>query len=269
MSTFAIGDIQGCFTSLIKLLEHINFQQDKDELWIAGDLVNRGPQSLEVLRYIKSLKNRVKVVLGNHDLHLLAVAKGCQSSKKFDTFSDVLEAPDKDELLAWLLTKPMLHYDEKLDCAMVHAGIYPGWDLQHAKDYAEEAETMLTAEPKMFFQNMYGNKPAAWSDDLSRWDRIRFITNTLTRMRYCQKTPNPVLDFANKNKPNTEDRYLTPWLYHDCFKIRQTHIVFGHWSTFGESKMKNITALDTGCLWGGSLTALNIETKQIFAVTCK
>ncbi len=268
MSTYAIGDIQGCFESLQKLLEHINFNKNTDQLWFAGDLVNRGPQSLEVLRFIKSLDDSAKIVLGNHDLHFLAVAMGCQTSKKYDTFADVINAPDKVDLINWLLTKSLLHYDKNVDCIMVHAGIYPGWNLLNAQQYALEAVKQLKARPVEFFNNMYGNTPNTWSENLSGWDRIRFITNTFTRMRYCEKKERPALEFSDKGTPSDKNSLFIPWLYHARFNIKKTHIVFGHWSTFGFSKSANITALDTGCLWGGRLTALEIETKKIYSVSC-
>lgn len=256
MAIYAIGDVQGCFGSLKKLLQRIQFNRSKDRLWFTGDLVNRGPQSLETLRYIKGLGDAAVTVLGNHDLHLLAVAYNHRSHRKKDTLEAILDAPDKDELLDWLRHRPLLHY-EKPYC-LVHAGLAPQWNLKQAKDCALEVEAVLrNAKFTRFFAHMYGDTPERWSDQLKGWDRLRFITNCLTRMRYCQT--NGSLDLTCKGPPGSQPARLLPWFEVPDRRSASLKIIFGHWSTLGFRADNGIYALDTGCLWGGRLTALRID----------
>ncbi|GAB3477348.1 symmetrical bis(5'-nucleosyl)-tetraphosphatase [Marinomonas epiphytica] len=268
MSTYVIGDVQGCLTPLIKLLEMIQFQQDKDTLWFAGDLINRGPESLETLRFIKSLGDSAISILGNHDLHLLAVAYGHGSLKRSDTLMEILSASDRDDLIEWLRHLPLCHYDAQQDTIMTHAGVPPCWTLEQTIALAREVERALQGDQYMsFFANMYGNKPATWRDDLEGIERLRCITNYLTRMRFCDV--NSKLDLKSKESPDTTIDGYAPWFNHPSKLPSSTHVTFGHWAALeGISYITNIHALDTGCVWGGSLTALRLEDKERFCTPC-
>jgi len=271
MSTYAIGDIQGCYTELDSLLKLIQFDAVQDVLWCTGDLVNRGPNSLEVLRFFKALKERAVVVLGNHDLHLLAIAEGYTDYlKPGDTLTPILEAPDREDLLTWLRRRPFLHHDADLGLTLIHAGLPPQWDLLQARHCAAEVEEALRgSQYRDYFANLYGNEPKKWSDKLKRWDRLRFITNCFTRLRYCnskgklalKKKGAPSLDLNNQD----EER---PWFWWPQRESRDMQIIFGHWSTLGYYVDKGVYALDTGCLWGGALTALRLEDKHVFTLPC-
>lgn len=269
MSTYVIGDLQGCFFALENLLEKIQFNSDHDILWFTGDLVNRGPQSLETLRFVKHLGKQQRVVLGNHDLHLLALAHGAHQGWPDDTLTPILEARDREELLDWLRHQPLLHHDEKSGFVMVHAGFAPDWDLQIAKKLAAEVEAMLRSDQRMdFFQHMYGNTPSAWQENLTGWDRIRCIVNYLTRARFCH--PDGSLELKTKENVREDQTDLVPW-----FKIRDRRskdldIVFGHWAALGGvTHTPHTFALDTGCVWGYRLTAMRLEDRQCFSVACK
>lgn len=264
MATYAVGDLQGCFSELELLLDAVQFDPNRDKLWLAGDLVNRGPESLEVLRFVSSLGDRVHCVLGNHDLHLLAVAYSGARLKRSDTLQLILEAPDRDQLLDWLRHQPLCHYDAKLGYVMTHAGIPPVWGLEQALAYAKEVEEVLRgAQCKAYFDNMYGNKPAKWSDDLEGFDRLRVITNYFTRMRFC--TPGGKLDFDAKEGLDQCPKGYAPWFSYPR-KVKEK-IVFGHWAALeGQINVEGIYALDTGCVWGGALTALNLETGKLTSV---
>lgn len=268
MPTYAIGDIQGCFTPLQKLLEKIKFDPSRDVLWFTGDLVNRGPESLQSLRFIKQLGNRQRTVLGNHDLHFLAVAHGTQPLKTEDTIQDILNAPDRDELIAWLLHQPLLHHDETLGFTMVHAGLAPSWDLSTAIKLAYEVETILQSETaKDFFQHMYGNQPDHWSSDLLGWDRLRCITNYLTRARFCHLDGR--LELKTKGKIGSNSSDLIPWFQVPNRVNANLKIVFGHWAALsGVTNTPNVFALDTGCVWGYCLTAMRLEDGERFTVSC-
>jgi bis(5'-nucleosyl)-tetraphosphatase (symmetrical) len=261
MAIYALGDIQGCYDDLQRLLDKINFRVDKDKLWFAGDLVNRGPDSLKTLRFIKSLGDRAIVVLGNHDLTLLAIAEG-HNKPKNHTLDKILKAPDRDELLFWLRHQKLLHHNKKRGYTMVHAGIYHLWNLKQAQQFAKEVETILqSSHYRDFFTHMYGNMPNCWNNQLKNWDRLRFITNVFSRMRYC--TPDGTLNFSDNKQPGTQQTGYYPW-YKLC-KIHGTSnkIIFGHWSTLeGDTETDNIYALDTGCLWGGELTAIKLGKKK-------
>ena len=275
MAVYAIGDIQGCFTPLQLLLEKIEFDSSVDKLWFTGDLVNRGPESLEVLRYVKNLGTSAVTVLGNHDLHLLAVAHSKKKHNKRDTLSAVLEAPDCNKLLRWLAKQPLIHHDPTLKTTMVHAGLYPGWDLATALKLGKEVEAILASNKlPVFLEKMYGNHPAFWSNDLAGWDRARVITNCFTRFRYCDDSG--VMDMAEKGPPGSQADGLKPWYDYLPGNHDFGDILFGHWSTLAAGnpdaiKLENrVFALDTGCLWGGLLTALRLDgpEKTLVSVTC-
>ena len=258
MPIYAIGDVQGCFDELQALLKQIGFRTGRDRLWFTGDLVNRGPKSLEVVRFVKSMAGDAVTVLGNHDLHLLAVAEGQDRYRYNDTFDDVLNAPDADGLLDWLRRRPLLHHDSKLGYTLIHAGLPPQWDLAEAEACAAEVEAVLRGRRYgEYFEQMYGNEPERWSDDLAGGERLRFITNCFTRLRYCDKDGRLALD--EKGAPGSQrDGYL-PWFAAPGRRSAGLSIVFGHWSTLGEPAEAGVYPLDTGCVWGGSLTALRLD----------
>ena len=259
MAVYAIGDVQGCYDELQGLLEQIDFDTRKDQLWFAGDLVNRGPRSLETLRFVRSL-NAV-TVLGNHDLHLLASACDPRRRKRKDTLHAVFEAPDANELLDWLRQQPLLHHDDTLGYTLVHAGLPPQWDLATAQACAGEVEAVLRSDRYgEFFTVMYGNEPGTWSPTLKDWERLRFITNCFTRLRYCDS--NGRLALEEKGPPGSQPQHLRPWFDWPGRNSRNMRIVFGHWSTLGPHDAPGIHALDTGCLWGGTLTACRLDTSE-------
>lgn len=268
MATYVIGDLQGCLTPLVQLLEQINYQPEQDKLWFAGDLINRGEESLETLRFIKSLGHNATIVLGNHDLHLLAVSHGYGKLKRGDTLAEILTAGDRDDLMNWLRQQPLFHYDEQLNTVMTHAGIPPCWDLAKTQSLANEVETKLKSDSvDDFFATMYGNTPDTWSDELRGLDRLRAITNYLTRMRFCDE--NSKLDLKSKEGINTAEKGFAPWFNYPSKVPKDCHIVFGHWAALeGKTQLERIHALDTGCVWGGSLTALRLEDKQRFSTPC-
>lgn len=258
MATYAIGDIQGCFDEFQALLRRLAFDPAEDRLWLVGDLVNRGPRSADVLRFVRGLGDRAVVVLGNHDLHLLAVAEGIAESAPGEDLEDVLAAPDRDELLGWLRQLPLMHVDDRMGYCLLHAGLPPQWNIATARALAREVETTLRGpEYKQFLGGMYGNRPMRWSDDLKGTDRLRFITNCLTRLRYCDREGN--LRLKEKRAPGSQDPNLLPWFDVPDRASRGERIVFGHWSTLGYFHRDNVWALDSGCLWGGSLTALRLR----------
>jgi bis(5'-nucleosyl)-tetraphosphatase (symmetrical) len=268
MSTYAIGDIQGCFSALERLLIHIKFNPAADSLWFTGDLVNRGPQSLETLRFIKQLGKNHHVVLGNHDLHLLAVAHGARLSKKEDTLAPILAASDGRELLMWLQHQPLIHHDEKLGFTMVHASLASSWDLITAIHLSREVETVLQNDQAVdFFHHMFGNEPHQWHDGLVGWDRLRCITNYFTRARFCFADGS--LELENKGALGTQPENLLPWFLVRERRNTDLKIIFGHWAALdGDTQTDNTFALDTGCIWGGKLTALRLEDEQRFQVAC-
>ena len=258
MATFAIGDIQGCYDDLMRLLERLDFDPAEDSLWFVGDLVNRGPDSLNVLRFVKGLGDRAVCVLGNHDLHLLAVAAGTASMRKNDTLDAVLAAPERDEHLDWLRRRPMLHHDAVLGYTLVHAGLPPQWDLGQAQACAQELETVLRGPAYAdFFRTMYGDQPRRWRDDLSGAERLRFIVNCFTRLRYCSTEGD--LDLKSKGAPGTQPEGSRPWFEIEGRASAGLHLLFGHWSTLGEVRSHNVYPLDTGCVWGGRLSALRLD----------
>jgi bis(5'-nucleosyl)-tetraphosphatase (symmetrical) len=268
MATYAIGDVQGCFDSLQTLLRQIHFKPEQDQLWFVGDLVNRGPQSLETLRFIKSLPQAV-IVLGNHDLHLISLAEDISSINHHHTLDSILNAPDKAELLFWLRQQPLLHHDPQLNYTMVHAGLAPQWTIAQAKNYAQEVEIALRGEHyRDFLKQLYGDQPDCWNENLQGWDRLRFITNCLTRIRFC--TRQGELDLKYKGEIGGHHPDYFPWFQIPDRASRTENIIFGHWAALqGETHTPHTFALDTGCVWGHSLTAMRLEDQQRFSVECK
>jgi len=268
MATYVIGDLQGCLTQLVELLEQIHYQPEMDKLWFAGDLTTRGPESLETLRFIKSLGDNAIIVLGNHDLHLLAVAHGHGKLKRGDTLTEILTASDRDDLMDWLRQQPLFHYDKKFNVAMAHAGIPPCWDLDTTQALAKEVENKLQSDSvDEYFSAMYGNTPNKWRSDLKGMDRLRSITNYLTRMRFCNAKSK--LDLKSKEGINTAKKGYEPWFNYPLQLPEGCHVVFGHWAALeGNTEKDHIHALDTGCVWGGSLTALRLDDMQRFSTPC-
>lgn len=258
MALYAIGDIQGCNTQLGALLKAIKFSADRDRVWFVGDLVNRGPESLETLRRVRALGDAATVVLGNHDLHLLALALGIGRRRQDDTLDDILHAPDRDELLDWLRFRPLMHEDPLLNLCLVHAGLAPHWDMVTARACAREVERALRSDPRNFFEQMYGDEPSLWGDKLTGADRLRFILNCFTRLRYVDG--NGRLALRVKGSPKkAHAQSLIPWFDAPDARWRGPRVVFGHWSTLGFLRNANVISLDTGCVWGGSLTALRLD----------
>lgn len=267
MPDYAIGDVQGCYDPLQRLLDHINFNEKLDRLWFVGDLVNRGPQSLAVLRFIKNLPIPAHITLGNHDLHLLAKLFVNNSQvNQDDTLYEILNADDAQELGHWLRKQSILYHDPVLKVVICHAGIAPVWDLPLAKACAGELEKVLAGDNfRYFLENMYGNEPDYWSDEFRGIARLRVITNYFTRMRFCDKQGHLVLSF--KGTIADAPANLIPWFELPNRKPIDAAIVFGHWAALqGYSPAPSIFAIDTGCLWGGQLTALRLQDKQRFSV---
>jgi len=266
MATYAIGDILGCFDELLRLLDTISFNENEDQLWFAGDLVNRGPKSLETLRFVKALGSSAVTVLGNHDMHLLAASCTEKIAAKKDALSQVLEAPDRDELIHWLRHQPLFHYND--DFCLVHAGLPPQWDFKKTQKMALLAEqTLRSSDYQIFLKQMYGNKPNIWSSSLKGMSRIRFIINCFTRMRYCDASGR--LDFANSGPLGSQPKNLLPWFEVPNRKNADMRVIFGHWSTLGYYEGSNCFAIDTGCLWGGQLTALKLGVEvQRYSIDC-
>ncbi|MFW5444297.1 MAG: symmetrical bis(5'-nucleosyl)-tetraphosphatase [Methylococcaceae bacterium] len=266
MAIYAIGDIQGCFDDLLRLLDAIKFDEQTDQLWFAGDLVNRGPKSLETLRFVKALGNSAVTVLGNHDLHLLASAYKQRQPRKKDSLSQVLLASDCDELLDWLRRRPLFHYNN--DFCLLHAGLPPQWNFSKTKKMALKAEKVLQGVNYLdFFKVMYGDKPDIWQADLKGLNKIRFIINCFTRIRYCDADGR--LDFKQNGAPGTQPDHLLPWFSVPGRQSANMRIIFGHWSTLGYYQGHNCHAIDTGCLWGGQLTAIELGKKvQRISLDC-
>ncbi|MFT5259139.1 MAG: bis(5'-nucleosyl)-tetraphosphatase (symmetrical) [Saprospiraceae bacterium] len=262
MAKYAVGDIQGCLGSLKKVLSNSPYQKDKDQLWFVGDLVNRGPQSLETLRYVKSLGKRAKVVLGNHDLHLLALHAGVKEIQNTATLDPILNAPDCDELLNWLRRQPLMITDKKSHCVLVHAGIYPYWSLAQAQSYAAEVEEILQSDDYCtLLKEMYGKRPVKWKPQLKGWNRYRFIINAFTRMRFCTKQGG--LNFVYNSAPGSQPNNLYPWYRLGAQPRGDWRIIFGHWSSAGHWYDGNHVALDSGCLWGGQMTLAKVSGRKI------
>jgi bis(5'-nucleosyl)-tetraphosphatase (symmetrical) len=268
MATYAIGDLQGCYDPLARLLDYLKFTPEDDRLWFVGDLVNRGPQSLDVLRFVKGLGEASATVLGNHDLHLIMQAAGFGKANKEDTLTAILSAPDRDELLAWLRAQPLFHVED--GWAMVHAGLLPAWDVAQAQALSDEVHAALVAPDYVdFLAHMWGSEPNAWRDDLAGWDRLRVVVNAMTRMRFVW--PDGHMEFrapGAKGPPERGPAGCLPWFDAPGRRSADHAIVCGHWSALGYRQSDTLVALDSGCLWGGSLTALRLEDRRVFQMPC-
>lgn len=265
MTTYAIGDLQGCHQRMLALLEQIQAASPDPQLIFVGDLINRGPQSLATLRAVRALGDRAKVVLGNHDLHLLAVAHGIRKPHRSDTLDDILDAPDRDALLDWLRQQPLAHFEN--GHLMVHAGVLPQWTAEQTVSLAHEVETVLRGPNWVdFLREMYGNSPDRWDDALEGVDRLRCIVNGLTRMRYCQI--DGTMEFASSGGGDAVLSGYMPWFEVPGRKTENVTVVFGHWSTLGLTMRPNLIGLDTGCVWGGKLTAVRLGDREVFQVDC-
>jgi bis(5'-nucleosyl)-tetraphosphatase (symmetrical) len=265
MKTYAIGDIQGCQPRLEELLEHIRVASPDAEFIFVGDLVNRGPRSLETLRRIRALGASAQVVLGNHDLHLLAVAHGIRNAHRTDTLDEILNAPDRDELLDWLRKQPLALM--KNDYLLVHAGVLPQWTAQQTLDLASEVQAVLSSPDWVaFLRQMYGNTPAKWDDTLEGADRLRCIVNALTRIRFC--TEDGTMEFGGTKGADADLPGYLRWFDVPGRKTRDVTVVFGHWSTLGLIMRPDIISLDTGCLWGGKLSAVCLQDRAVIQVDC-
>jgi bis(5'-nucleosyl)-tetraphosphatase (symmetrical) len=259
MAVYAIGDVQGCADQLEELLLKLDFDPARDRLWFVGDLVNRGPRSLDTLRLVRSLGDAATVVLGNHDLHLLAIARGGAAWKSFDGgLEEVVNAPDRELLLDWLQSRPLMHHDAQLG-SLLHAGLPPQWDLATALDCAREVERWLRSENVgQLFAHMYGNEPSVWRDDLEGWDRLRFTINAFTRLRVCSVDDGRML-LGHKGPPETAPPGAAPWFRVAWRRSAGERLVFGHWSALGYVAEHGVLGLDTGCVWGGALTAQRVD----------
>ncbi|MFT5426465.1 MAG: bis(5'-nucleosyl)-tetraphosphatase (symmetrical) [Gammaproteobacteria bacterium] len=270
MSTYAIGDIQGCFKELVRLLDKINFDESNDRLWFVGDLVNRGPDSLQALNFIMDLGESAITVLGNHDLHLLVITEGLAEPGKSDTLAAIINSPEKRKLIDWVRQQPLMHHDKELNFSMIHAGLPPQWEIEQALELSSEVSNMLNSDNYLSFLDvMYGNNPKLWDENLTGNDRIRFIVNCFTRMRYINDKGE--LEFSEKGAPGSQGDHLSPWFTIDDRKTKHDKIVFGHWSTvhlgiIKNFKSYNVYPIDTGCLWDGELTALRLEDETLFSV---
>ncbi|GAC1699240.1 MAG: symmetrical bis(5'-nucleosyl)-tetraphosphatase [Steroidobacteraceae bacterium] len=258
MTRYAVGDLQGCDQELRALLKLLKFSADRDRLWFVGDLVNRGPGSLETLRLVRALGDNAVVVLGNHDLHLLAVAHGAERQRRSDTLDALLSAPDREALLAWLGTRPLAHAEGS--DLMVHAGLVPQWSARQALGLAREVQAALAHDPRALFAHMYGNDPDCWNEDLKGEQRLRFVINVLTRLRVC--TADGRVDLTIKGEPPPPPSPLRPWFELEARHSRDTRIIFGHWSALGFVRRHGVVGLDTGCVWGGALTAFDLDHER-------
>lgn len=277
MSTYVVGDLQGCARSFDELLDRVGFDARTDRVWLVGDLVNRGPDSLAVLRRVVALGDAARVVLGNHDLHLLAVAAGVRKPGRQDTLDGVMTAPDAGELLDWLRHQPLAHRETvtDVDVLMVHAGVVPGWSADETLARAREVERALRADDWVdLLARVFGNQPHRWKPELEGIDRLRVIVNVLTRLRFCSADDR--LDFESKDAPVDGSGAFPPppagylaWFDHVERRTRGTLVVFGHWSTLGLMLREDVIGLDTGCVWGGKLTAVRLEDRTLFQVPCR
>ncbi|MCO1333466.1 symmetrical bis(5'-nucleosyl)-tetraphosphatase [Microbulbifer sp. OS29] len=268
MATYAVGDIQGCYAAFQRLLKQVKFRPDRDKLWIAGDMVHRGDDSLSTLRFLYQHRQQVTAVLGNHDLHLLALAHGAKPlSEKEHDLAKILTAKDADRLLNWLQSLPLLVH--KKGYTMVHAGIPPTWSVTKAQKLASEVHQALADEAmaKAYFYGMYGNEPHCWDDHLIGIERLRVITNYFTRMRFCKA--DGTLDLINKKGVQTSHGDYQPWFSFADRKSKNDKVIFGHWASLeGRTDTENVYALDTGCVWGGSLTAMRLDDEALFGIDC-
>lgn len=268
MSIYAVGDLQGCLDPLRQMLDHLAFDPAQDQLWLVGDLVNRGPQSLAVLRFVRGLGDAAVTVLGNHDLHLIMLAEGYGKPNREDTLQEVLSAPDRDELIAWLRQQPLFHRQGAY--AMVHAGLLPQWTVAQAQALSDEVHQALTASDyRDFLAHMWGSEPAQWRDDLTGWDRLRVIVNAMTRMRFVW--PDGRMEFragGAKGPPERGPVGCMPWFAAPGRLSRDHTLICGHWSALGFRQEATLLALDSGCLWGGRLTAVRLLDRRVFQLPC-
>jgi bis(5'-nucleosyl)-tetraphosphatase (symmetrical) len=269
MAVYAVGDLQGCLQPLKRLLERVRFNPEHDRLWLVGDLVNRGPESLATLRFLYQMRDSLVCVLGNHDLHLIAAGSNIERLKKSDTLREIIDAPDGPDLLDWLRRQKLMHYDEQRDMALVHAGIPPQWSLKKALRCAAEVEQALRDDSlfKPFLDGMYGNEPARWNNNLTGIDRLRVITNYFTRMRFC--TAQGKLELKGKEGADSAPPGYAPWFSFRDRKTKGLKIIFGHWAALeGKCTVPGVFALDTGCVWGGAMTLMNIDTGERIGCDC-
>lgn len=263
MATYAIGDIQGCYSALRCLLDRCAFDPANDRLWFVGDLVNRGPESLQTLRFVAGLGDAATVVLGNHDLYLLMLRAGLEPRSADDNLGDILNAPDCDELLHWLAHCPLLYVKDQY--VLVHAGLLPQWTVPKAQALAEEVQAALTGkDSKKFLMRLMGSRPDSWKNSLNGWDRLRVIVNAFTRMRFC--TPDGRMVMRAKGPPNTAPEGTQPWFTIPDRASRTHTIICGHWSALGFYREEGLVALDSGYVWGGTLTALRVEDGKVFEI---
>lgn len=262
MRTFAIGDVQGCYRELQQLLSKVGYVSGHDRLWFVGDLVNRGPASADVVRFVRDLGDSAVCVLGNHDLHLMAIAYGYAKPRKKDTLNELLAAPDAGDLIDWFHDRPIYFEDASLNAVLVHAGIYPGWSLEQAAVLSTEVtEPLQRRNAEKVFSAMYGNEPIRWHNDLTGQHRTRFIINAFTRMRLVSQ--DLALEFTSKGPPDqSSENLLQPWFRHQYHNVSGRRIVFGHWSALGAGIFGNCISLDSGCVWGNALTAVRLDTVQ-------
>ncbi|MCK5897858.1 MAG: symmetrical bis(5'-nucleosyl)-tetraphosphatase [Methylococcales bacterium] len=266
MAIYAIGDIQGCYDDLLRLVDRLQFDPKKDQLWFAGDLVNRGDKSLETLRYVKGLGDSAISVLGNHDMHLLAIAYLNKKIKPNSSLNAILKADDRDELVDWLRYRPLFHCNDRY--GLLHAGLPPQWDIKQAQKMAAKVEATLQGKHFLAFLNgMYGDHPNHWSEDLKGLARLKFILNCFTRIRYCDEDGH--LDFKHKGEIGSQPSFLKPWFQVKSRQSTNLKIIFGHWSTLGFYEDDSCCGIDTGCLWGGQLTALKLgKTTKRISIDC-
>ncbi len=268
MAVYAIGDVQGCYKQFRRLLDKIEFTPGQDQLMLVGDLVNRGKDSLKVLRFVLKHESSIRVVLGNHDLHLLAASESVPSRRRNDTFFDVLDVPDRSDILYWLRNQPIAVHDRKLDVVMVHAGIHPSWTLRESMDYAAEVETALKgSDYRSFLFKLYGNEPNRWKKNRRGVKRLRFFVNVFTRMRFMKHSGE--LDFNHVGPPGSQDEGMVPWFNYPSRVPISPTIVCGHWSALGIYNENGVLALDTGCCWGRSLCAARIDVPQFEFTTVR
>lgn len=269
MSVYVVGDIQGCLDPLQKLLDHVKFDSNKDKLWCVGDLVNRGPRSLETLEFLYNMRGSVITVLGNHDLHLIAAFYNPARIKKNDTLKEIIESKEATTLIHWLRQQPLVFHDGIRNITMVHAGIPPLWSLDEALARAKEVETVLKDDHRIvdFLDHMYGSEPVNWTDDLTGHERLRVITNYFTRMRFCKA--DGTIEFKSKEGLASAPEGFLPWFNIPHRKMKGQSIIFGHWAALeGRCNEAEVYALDTGCVWGNCLTLMNVDTKKRYLVDC-
>ena len=257
MARWAIGDVQGCCEELVQLLARIRFSEQRDRVWFVGDLVNRGPQSLQALRLVRGLGDNAISVLGNHDLHLLAVALVDAKQRKSDTLTDILQAPDREQLLQWLQQLPLVHFDPAHGDLLLHAGVLPQWSVAQTLQLAAEVQQQLREQPRALLSDMYSDQPDRWQATLAPRERMRLTINVLTRLRFC--TADGRVDFRHKGRPDSAAKPWLPWFKLPARASRDQRIVFGHWSALGLHRERGVLCIDTGCVWGGALTAVNLD----------